>query len=158
MYRMKKDTVFIILLFIAIMLVTVWFSGCSAYVPYTETIASRHAAYEGFHQRIIPLEYGNIESPASSDDTYLNFSINGSNQDCKKVSGFDGQGVFCNPQSKYGDKLDIYSELDGSLQCGGNGYNNSRGGLCLKDKHIQQLRTRGGNAAGAPSTIAGASA
>lgn len=151
MYRMKRDTVFIILLFIAIMVVTVWFSGCSAYIPYTSTIASRHAAYEGF----TPLEYLNVSTPSVSDDTYLNFSINGSKQDCKKVSGFDGKGVFCNPQSNYGDQIDIYSELEGSLQCGGNGYNNSKGGLCLTDKHIQQLQTRGGNASGAPSTIAG---
>lgn len=151
MYRMKKDTVFIILLFIAIMLVTVWFSGSSAYIPYTATIASRHAAYEGFTS----LEYLNVATPSVSDDTYLKFSLNGSNQDCKKVSGFDGKGVFCNPQSNYGEQIDIYSELEGSLQCGGNGYNNSKGGLCLTDKHIQQLQTRGGNASGAPSTIAG---
>jgi len=155
---MRKDTVFIILLFVAIMVVTVWFSGSSAYMPYTASVASRHAAYEGFHQRSIPLEYGSVENKSAADDTYLNFSMNGSNQDCKKVSGFDGKGIFCNPQSNYGDKLDIYSGADGSLQCGGNGYNNSKGGLCLNDNQVMQLRTRGGNAAGVPSTIAGASA
>ena len=155
MYRMKRDTVFIILLFVAIMVVTVCFSGCSAYLPYTATIASRHAAYEGFHQRMIPLEYGSVENQVATDDTYLNFSINESNQDCKKVSGFQGQGVFCNPQSNYGEKIDIYSGAKGSLQCGGYGYNNSKGGLCLDKNMKYELQTRGGNAAGAPSTIAG---
>ena len=155
MYRMKRDTVFIILLFIAIMLVSVWFSGCSAYIPYTSTIASRHAAYEGFSQRLIPLEYGNMENPNIADDTYLSNSMNPSNQECKKVNGFEGNGVFCSPSSNYGKKLDIYSDAKGSLQCGGYGYNNSKGGLCL-DKNMQyELQTRGGNSTGAPSTIAG---
>ena len=151
MYRMKKDTVFIILLFVAIMIVSVWFSTSSAYTPYTSTIASRHAAYEGFHS----LEYGNTQNQSATDDIYLKHSIEESKQDCKKVSGFDGQGVFCNPQSNYGNKLDIYSEAEGSLQCGGYGYNNSKGGLCLTEEQIHHLRTRGGNSSGVPSIIAG---
>ena len=155
MYRMKRDTVFVIVLFIAIMLLTVWFSGSSAYVPYTSTLALKQASFEGFHQRFNPLEYSNLPSESAADDTHLNFSINKSNQECKKVSGFPGFGVFCDPNSNYGEKLDIYSGAKGSLQCGGNGYNNSKGGLCLDDKMIYELRTRGGNSTGVPSTIAG---
>ena len=157
MYRMRKDTVFIILLFVAIMVVTVWFSGSSVYLPYTASIASRHAAYEGFSSQLSPLEYGSTQNKLATDDTYLSYSITGSNQDCKKVSGFDGQGVFCNPQSNYENKIDIYSEAEGSLQCGGNGYYNSKGGLCLNENQVNQLRTRGGNSTGSPSIIAGAS-
>jgi hypothetical protein len=153
---MKRDTIIILCLFIAIMLVTVWFSGSSAYIPYTSTIASKQAAFEGFHQRAIPLEYSNVSNESSAaDDTYLNFSINESKQECKKVSGFPGFGVFCDPKSNYGEKIDLYSDASGSLTCGGFGYNNSKGGLCLDDKMKTQLSTRGGNSSGKPSVIAG---
>ena len=158
MYRMKRETGIIIVLFIAIMIITVWFSGSYAYVPYTSTLALNQAKFEGFTNRFNPLEYSTLANESAADDTYLNFSINKSTQDCKKVDGFNGFGVFCHPESKYGEKIDIFSDAKGSIQCGGNGYNNSQGGLCLDKKMVYELQTRGGNSTGVPSTIAGASA
>jgi len=155
MYRMKSDTILILTLFIAIIIISVWFSSSSAYIPYTSTLASKQAAYEGFHQRLTPLEYSNLPNDSSADDTYLNFSINTNKQECKKVSGFPGFGVFCDPASNYGEKIDVFSDASGSLTCGGFGYNNSKGGLCLDDKMKSQLTTRGGNSTGKPSVIAG---
>lgn len=155
---MKRDTIVILCLFIAIMIVTVLFSGSSSYIPYTSIFASKQTAFtEGFQQRSNPLEYSELSGKQVKEDTYLNFAINESKPECKKVAGFSGFGVFCDPTSNHGEKLDLYSDASGSLICGGYGYNNSKGGLCLDDKMKSQLSTRGGNSTGAPSVIAGSS-
>ena len=71
------------------------------------------------------------------------------------MSGFESAGLFCNPSSSFGEKLDIYSDAKGDVKCVGSGYHNSTGALCMDDKMKRQLMTRGNNASGSPSIIAG---
>jgi len=71
------------------------------------------------------------------------------------VDGFNGLGVFCNPTFTGGDKIDIYSQAKGSIKGESYGYYNSQGPLQLDENMKKQLSTRGMNASGAPSTIAG---
>jgi len=81
------------------------------------------------------------------DDTYMVRSINPVKTDCKKVTGFDGMGVFCNPTSPE-QNIDIFSKAEGKLDCESVGLYNSKGSLCLDKTMVNQLQTRGGNATG----------
>jgi len=146
-----KESANIIIIFILVIFLSVWFSS-SPYGPYPHNYyTSNYARYEGFDQRLIPLEYTMVDHPDKAvDDTYLTRSINPTNVDCKKVMGFDGMGVFCGPTSPE-PKIDIYSNAEGKLDCQGVGLYNSRGNLCLDKTMVDQLQTRGGNAKGGNS-------
>ena len=143
-----KDSANIIIIFLLVIFLSVWFSS-SPYGPQPHNMyTSNHTPYEGFHQRLIPLEYTLVsDSSKAVDDTYLVRSIQPVNVDCKKVNGFDGMGVFCNPTSAE-QKIDIYSDAPGKLDCESVGLYNSKGSLCLDKTMIDQLQTRGGNAKG----------
>ena len=72
--------------------------------------------------------------------------------DCGKYQGFDG--LFCSPASVEGSNpTDIFSQAAGRLDCKSYGYTNSRGFLCMDDKQVQLLTTRGGNASGGDMQI-----
>ena len=143
-----KDSANIIIIFLVVIFLSVWFS-CRPYDPHPHNMyTSNYASYEGFHERSIPLEYTLVSDPTKAvDDTYLVRSIEPVNVDCKKVNGFDGMGVFCNPTSAE-KKIDIYSNAEGKLDCESVGLYNSKGSLCLDKTMIDQLQTRGGNAKG----------
>jgi len=143
-----KDTNFsIVLLFLLVIFLAIWLSGAPSN-SYNMPLFSKMYPYEGFHQRTIPLEYTALNAPTQAlDDTYALRQLNPVKTDCKKVSGFDGFGVFCNPVSEE-QGIDIFSTASGSLNCEGYGYSNSKGRLCLTSQMQDLLKTRGGNASG----------
>lgn len=106
---------------------------------------------EGFHSS--SLEYTNILTPTiPSDDIYrLNEPVI-DNIDCKKVSGFSKNGVFCSPLSKP-ERIDLYSQAKGDISCEGNGYFNSRGPICMDENMKRMLSSRGANAVGGNGQI-----
>ena len=105
--------------------------------------------YEGFSA----LGYTPVNNPNDAyDDTLSVRQIQPKMLDCKKVSGFDGLGVFCTPTTpEY--KVDIYSDAPGKIDCDGYGYSNSKGSLCMDSAMISQLQSRGGNATGGDGQI-----
>lgn len=147
---MKKDIVVTSLLFIAIIVLTLWFSSSSAYVPYSSTIAGGPASYENFSS----LEYSNVMDHSSIDSPVSNYDINKNTSGPKTVSGFGGYGVFTSPLSGP-ETVDIYSQAKGSLDGQSYGYYNSQGPLQFDDNMKKQLSTRGMNASGSPSVVAG---
>ncbi len=148
---MKGEIIIVILLVLVILFLCTGF-GAYKVSPYDGKSALSYSSIEGFNT----LSYSDIESNSAKDDTKLNNAIQKDNSPCKKVSGFNGCGVFCDP-SAGPQKVDIYSDAKGDLNCKGAGYHNSRGPLCLDQNMIQQLNTRGNNSTGAPSSVAGAS-
>jgi hypothetical protein len=149
---MKKDMIAVIVLFIAIILLAVWFSSSPAYVAYSSTITSGGPAkYEGFSS----LEYSSTSSNTAMDGSIMNYAIASPQENCKSVGGFNGFGIFCQPTYMGKDKVDIFSQAKGSLNGESYGYYNSQGPLQLDENMKKQLSTRGMNAAGSPSTIAG---
>jgi len=151
---MKNDIIIVSVLFIAIIIIALWFSSTPAYVPYSSTLISGAAKFEGFSPRMSPLEYSSATDNSALDGSIMNFAINGDKSDCKSVGGYNGYGVFCNPSSPP-EKVDIYSQAKGSLEGQGYGYYNSQGSLQLDENMKKQLSTRGMNATGTPSVIAG---
>jgi hypothetical protein len=147
---MKKDIVVVSLLFIAIITLALWFSSCPAYVPYSSTIARGPAKYEGFSS----LEYSSTKDHSVVDSPVAEYELNQSSQGSKPVNGFDGYGVFTNPNSGP-ETIDIYSQAKGSLEGQNYGYYNSQGPLQFDDNMKKQLSTRGMNASGSPSILGG---
>ena len=146
---MKKDFLIVFLLFIFIIILALWFSSTSSYVPYSSSMMSGPAKFEGFSN----LEYSNSKDNSALDGTVMSFSIASDKSTCKTVDGYSGYGVFCDPASPPAS-VDIYSQAKGSLGGEGYGYYNSRGPLQFDENMKKQLTTRGMNASGSPSTIA----
>lgn len=155
---MKRDILIVSFLFFVIILLSIWFSGTSSYVPYSSSIFSQQAKFEGFSSRGSPLEYSSVSNNSALDGTVMKHAINGDKSNCKSVTGYAGYGVFCDPNYTAGDEIDIYSQATGSLEESGFGYYNSKGPLKLDDKMKQLLQTRGMNASGVSSVIGGAAA
>ena len=147
---MKTDNLIVFSLFLIIIALSVWFSTTPSYVPYSSTIFRNYSKFEGF----APLEYSNLSS-STDVVSNKNASSNDIKSTCKRVAGYNGYGLFCDPTFASSEKIDIYSQAAGSLTCDGYGYFNSRGSLCLDDKMKNQLLTRGMNASGSPSLIGG---
>jgi len=144
---MKDTNVSIVLLFLLVIFLAIWFSGYPS-SQYNMPLFSKMYPYEGFHQRFTPLEYTGVNEPTKAlDDTYALRSLQPMNMECKKVGGFDGFGVFCNPTSAE-QGLDIFSSATSNITCDGYGYTNSRGSLCLTSEMQNLLKTRGANATG----------
>ena len=138
-----------------VLIVTIFVSAILSGVPstkYNMPLYAKSFPYEGFNQRD-PLGYTPVNNPTDAfDDTLSVRQIQPKMLDCKKVSGFDGMGVFCTPTTPE-SKVDIYSDAKGNADCVGYGYSNSKGGLCMDDAMMSQLKTRGGNAAGGNGQI-----
>lgn len=145
---MKKDIVIVSLLFIAIIVLTLWFSSSPAYIPYSSSIASGPARYEGFSS----LEYSSTKDNSVVDGPVSEYAINKAATDSKSVLGFSG--VFRDPSSEP-ETVDIYSQAKGSLTGDSYGYYNSQGPIQMDDNMKKQLSTRGMNATGLPSVVAG---
>jgi len=146
---MKGEMIIVILLVLVIIFLCTGF-GSYDITPYSGKMSLPYSSVEGFNT----LSYSNLNSQS---DTKMENSLQKENTNCKKVSGFNGCGVFCDPSSP-SQKVDIYSDAKGDINCKGAGYHNSRGPLCLDQNMIQQLNTRGNNSSSVPSKIAGASA
>ena len=149
---MKKDIIIVSLLFVAIIILALWFSSSPAYVPYSSTIAMGPAKYEGFSS----LEYSTAIDNSVIDSSVSDYEINNDTNKSKTLSGFSGYGVFTTPLSKP-EIVDIYSQAKGSLNEPGYGYYNSQGSIQMDDNMKIQLTTRGMNASGSPSSIGGSS-
>jgi hypothetical protein len=147
---MKKDIIIVSILFIAIIVLALWFSSSPSYIPYSSTIAIGPAKYEGFSS----LEYSSTKDNSVIDSPVSNYEINKDNSGSKSISGFSGYGVFTNPSSEP-ETLDIYSQAKGSLDQPGYGYYNSQGPIQMDDNMKKQLTTRGMNASGVPSIVGG---
>jgi len=150
---MKRDVLTVSALFIAIILIALWFSSTPSYVPYSESILRSHSKYEPFST----LEYSTVSGNAAIDSSVSQYEIKPSTG-AKAVSGFAGAGVFNTPDVAVAEKLDIYSEAKGSIDASGYGYYNSMGPLILTDQMKHQLQTRGGNSTGSPSVVGGSAA
>ena len=98
---MKKDIVIVSLLFIAIIVLTLWFSSSPAYIPYSSSIASGPARYEGFSS----LEYSSTKDNSVVDGPVSEYAINKVATESKSVLGFSG--VFRDPSSEP-ETVDIY--------------------------------------------------
>jgi hypothetical protein len=147
---MKKDIVIVSILFVAIIILALWFSSSPSYVPYSSTIAMGPAKYEGFSS----LEYSSTMDHSVIDSPVSNYEINKDTTGSKSITGFSGYGVFTTPSSEP-ETLDIYSQAKGSLDGPGYGYYNSQGSIQMDDNMKNQLSTRGMNASGSPSIIGG---
>jgi hypothetical protein len=92
---------------------------------------------------------GNTASSGSSFFSSMN-QQQGSLPTTKKVEGFEGlrpSPVNNDPQ------LDYFSHLQGNTLCSPSPYSNSNGYLCLDDKAMNLLQTRGANSTGKDSQI-----
>ena len=144
---LKNETIIVIGQLFFIVILSLMFSG-------TTLSPLNNNQLEGFHSS--SLEYTNLLSPnIPADHVYeLNEQVI-DNTECKKVSGFTKNGVFCGPLSKP-ESIDIYSKAKGDIFCNGLGYFNSRGSLCMDENMKRMLVTRGANAVGGNGQIGSA--
>lgn len=155
MYIMKQDIIIVSVLFVLIILVAMWFSSTPSYIPYSSTIFSNQARFEGFSTRN-GVEYSSVKDNSALDGPVTNYLL--AKQDAKAakaVPGFEGVGVFLPPDQASAEKLDIYSQATGSLTAEGYGYYNSQGPLVMDANMKKMLQTRGGNTTGVSSSIGG---
>jgi len=152
---MKKDILTVSALFLVIIFLAVWFSTTPAYVPYSSTIFSKQARFEGFSTRMAQ-EYSNASDNSAIDSPVSSYLINPVATGPKAVAGFRRDGVFNTPDVAISEKIDIYSDAKGDINSTGYGYYNSMGSLVLDDNMQKMLTTRGMNASGSPSQIGGA--
>ena len=148
---MKKDILTVSALFLVIIFLAVWFSTTSAYVPYSSTIFSKQAAFEGFSTQ----NYSKSSDNLAIDSSVSNHLFQPITSGPKVVSGFRRDGVFNAPDVAVTEKLDIYSDAKGDINTDGYGYYNSMGSLVLDENMKAMLTTRGMNASGASSQIGG---
>ena len=150
---MKTDFITVFVLFDIIIFVALWFSTTPSYVPYSSTVFSQQARFEGFSTR------GGVEYSSSSDNSAIDGPVTNylltPPTGAKAVSGFAGAGVFNSPVVAMSEKLDIYSQAKGSPDADGYGYYNSRGPLVMDQNMKSMLQTRGGNCKGCSSVIGG---
>lgn len=137
---MKGDTVTIILLFAAIIGISLWISQTNTVRPYSST---KYAPYEGY------ANYSDSKNSQPLDD-----AVSTALPKCTGLSGWKGYGVFCTPNGGL-DQIDIFSQAKGDLSCDNisSGYHNSKGGLCLDQNMQNLLQTRGLNSTGGNGQI-----
>jgi hypothetical protein len=148
---MKKDILTVSALFLVIIFLAIWFSTTPAYVPYSSTIFSKQAKFEGFSTQ----DYSSQSNNSAIDSSVSNNLIQPVSSGPKVVSGFRRDGVFNLPDVAISEKLDIYSNAKGDINYDGYGYFNSTGPLRLDDNMKKMLTTRGMNSTGVSSEIAG---
>ena len=151
---MKRDFLTISALFLVIIFLAIWFSTTPAYVPYSSTIFSKQASFEGFTYRNAQ-NYSSSSNNSAIDSDVSDYLIKPITSGPKAVSGFRRDGVFNTPDAAIAEKLDIFSDAPGKLDAEGSGYYNSMGSLVLDDKMKKMLSTRGLNASGSPSQVGG---
>lgn len=145
MYKMKLN-LFRILIIVLIVLVI--FSAitvsCANYQPYNANEAfATNSKFEGFTNNSNMLDYSDKEQNKAMD-TNKQYLIDGQENSCKKIFGFNG--LFCSPADVAGS-VDKIGSAKGSSECLGqsSGLTNSKGGLCLDAEQKKLLSTRGGN-------------
>jgi len=108
--------------------------------------------FEGFHG-LRPVNYSTYPNNLAIDakDRFL-IADTSAEKTAQRVWGLDG---LFGPYDANDNTLDIYSNTKSSLTCANtsSGLSNSTGYLCLDDKQINLLKTRGGNQTGCPCQI-----
>jgi len=150
--HMKQDIITVSILFFIIIGVALWFSASPSYVPYSSTVFSNQAKFEAFSTRN-SVGYSSADDNSALEGPVTNYFIT-PQIGPKAVSGFEGAGVFKSPDAAFSEKLDIFSQANGSLTTEGYGYNNSRGSLVMDQNMKHMLQTRGGNI-NTPAVIGG---
>jgi hypothetical protein len=143
MYIMKSNIINVIVAVVIFLIIaSALLSSCTVVSPYSEdSIFSKQYKYEGFG------DYSSATAQSNSDSPSMSHSIATNATECKKIYGFDG--LFCKPYVADG-KLDPFGDAEANASCKGksSGLANSKGYLCLNEKQISLLSTRGGNATG----------
>jgi hypothetical protein len=130
----------VILIGLAIVVLLTTCVGCTKVIPYNSD--PKYTSAEGFS----PIHYASYPDGKSVDvkDRHL-IDSNASQPTAQRISNM--KGLF-GPQGAC-DKIEIYSDAKGGLseECmrKSSGLSNSQGYLCLNDRQIELLKTRGGN-------------
>ena len=107
--------------------------------------------YEGFEsiQNAFEKRYAEPFEPKSNEKKYTE-AFEASESPALKVTGFGGlmSGAYGNEKI-----IGFMYNNDANLTCKSYGYTNSKGNICMSDSDIKLLRSRGGNALGAPDQI-----
>jgi len=125
---------------LAIVVVLTTCVGCSKVIPYNSD--PKYTSTEGFS----PIHYASYPDGKTMDvkDKHL---INSTAAAPTAQRAGNMKGLF-GPQGAC-DKIEIYSDAKGGLseECmkKSSGLSNSQGYLCLNDRQIELLKTRGGN-------------
>lgn len=137
---MKSDTVVVIGLFLAIIVIGLWFSTTSAYSAMCSASRLPHANFEGFSS----LNYSALSDGKGPDDAVNKYTIDGNKGYSKLGGSFDG--LYANPGAD-DSNVDMFSKAKGDLSGAGSssGYSNSMGPLILTPEMQRALKTRGGN-------------
>lgn len=132
-----------ILIALAVIIVLTTCTGCAKVLPYNSNPNYANANdSEGFR----PIKYATYPDGKSIDvkDRHL-INSNASSPTAQRVNNM--KGLF-GPEGLC-DKIEIYPDAKGSLsnECmlRSSGLSNSQGYLCLNDRQIELLKTRGGN-------------
>lgn len=147
---MNKDFLTVSGLFLVIIFLAIWFSTTTAYVPYSSTLFSNQANYEGFSTKN-SLEYSSMTNNSPIDGPVSGYLI----EPAVGITSTSGFGIFNSTDVASKAKIDIYSDAPGDLNSTGYGYYNSKGPLVLDDNMKKMLSTRGANATGQPTQIGG---
>ena len=138
--KMSTGLLFL-LVALAIVVVLTTCAGCTKVVPYNQQKEYASTKDEGFR----PIHYASYPDGDSVDvkDKHLIESSAG-DKTAQRVTNM--MGLF-GPQKEV--KLDTFLDTKGGLteECmlKSSGLSNSQGYLCLDDKQIEMLKTRGGN-------------
>lgn len=132
---MKGDTITILLLFLAIIGISIWISTSKVLPSFVSGVSAK----EGFSS----VGYSDAKTHKAIDDAPA--QLISSHKKCIQLSGWRGEGAFCGTNSD-SEILDIYSQARGDLTCNGYGYHNSKGPLCMDENMKRMLGTRGLNA------------
>lgn len=131
----------VILIGLAIVVVLTTCAGCSDVLPYNS-----HPKYAKADEGFRPIHYASYPEGNTMDvkDRHL-IDSNAAKPTAQRVSNMTG---LFGPQGAC-DKIEIYSDAKGGLseECmkKSSGLSNSKGYLCLNDRQIELLKTRGGN-------------
>jgi len=131
----------VILIGLAIVVILTTCVGCSNVVPY-----NTHPKYASTDEGFRPIHYAGYPDGKTMDvkERHL-IDSTASQPNAQRVKNMNG---LFGPQGA-NDKIEIYSDAKGGLsdECmvKSSGLSNSQGYLCLNDRQIELLKTRGGN-------------
>ena len=136
---MKAESWTVLLLFLAIIAISLWISVASA----STTTMLKPETFT-----VVPYEDDSTPVQLVNGGDISNSSRNMHGNTCQRLSNFPGGGLFCSPETNP-DDLDVFSNAPGDLgSTNSSGLNNSMGPLSLSPDMVKLLSTRGQNATG----------
>jgi hypothetical protein len=151
--NMKLSIGFYIAIVILCIVLATTLSTSYNVVPYSSnSLYSNQTKFEGFHG-MRPANYSTYPDNKTIDmkDRFL-INDTSADKNAQRIWGFDGLfGPYQTPENK----LDIYTDSKTALSCANtsSGLSKSTGYLCLDEKQMSMLKTRGGNQTGKPCQI-----